>query len=256
MLFNIFNRAHCHNKVVKTPNVHCIRVCKPNVSFIKNSTAPQRVPVASPSAHNISSSTATDRTNFPRGVASRSTFHAGQQRATRDQHASAYNGPPASPSLSHGNSQARRPGASGIFSKFTSKFVRRWEKRANLRLGLRLIIWKQACCLFFYGVALTSQYSWSCTFYIEWPCENSRLKDVCIIKQEWDSQKESHAAQPHLLQECSGSCYQKRNINLQKSSVSTSTFTLYVVSYGEQWRFVDERPYSIDPISRHGSLQC
>ncbi|XP_061091853.1 serine/threonine-protein kinase MARK2 isoform X2 [Conger conger] len=91
----------------------------------KDSTAPQRVPGASPSAHNISSSTATDRTNFPRGVASRSTFHAGQQRATRDQHASAYNGPPASPSLSHGNSQPRRPAASGIFSKFTSKFVRR-----------------------------------------------------------------------------------------------------------------------------------
>ncbi|MBN3318160.1 MARK2 kinase, partial [Atractosteus spatula] len=89
------------------------------------STAPQRVPAASPSAHNISSAAVTDRTNFPRGVASRSTFHAGQQRATRDQHAGAYNGPPASPSLSHGNSQARRAGASGIFSKFTSKFVRR-----------------------------------------------------------------------------------------------------------------------------------
>ncbi|XP_035289316.1 serine/threonine-protein kinase MARK2-like isoform X20 [Anguilla anguilla] len=70
------------------------------------------------------SSTVTDRTNFPRGVASRSTFHAGQQRATRDQHASTYNGPPVSPSLSHGNSQARRAGT-GIFSKFTSKFVRR-----------------------------------------------------------------------------------------------------------------------------------
>ncbi|XP_062341835.1 serine/threonine-protein kinase MARK2 isoform X2 [Osmerus eperlanus] len=97
----------------------------PDLHAHRPSTAPQRVPVASPSAHNISSSTATDRTNFPRGVASRSTFHAGQQRATRDQHASAYNGPPASPSLSHGNSQARRPGASGIFSKFTSKFVRR-----------------------------------------------------------------------------------------------------------------------------------
>uniref|UniRef100_W5M109 Microtubule affinity regulating kinase 2 n=1 Tax=Lepisosteus oculatus TaxID=7918 RepID=W5M109_LEPOC len=91
----------------------------------KDSTAPQRVPAASPSAHNISSAAVTDRTNFPRGVASRSTFHAGQQRATRDQHAGAYNGPPASPSLSHGNSQARRGGASGIFSKFTSKFVRR-----------------------------------------------------------------------------------------------------------------------------------
>ncbi|XP_072517706.1 serine/threonine-protein kinase MARK2 isoform X8 [Salminus brasiliensis] len=90
----------------------------------KDSTGPQRVPVVSPSTHNISSSTAADRTNFPRGVTSRSTFHAGQQRATRDQHASAYNGPPASPSLSHGNSQVRRPGT-GIFSKFTSKFVRR-----------------------------------------------------------------------------------------------------------------------------------
>ncbi|XP_061104931.1 serine/threonine-protein kinase MARK2-like isoform X3 [Conger conger] len=89
------------------------------------STTPQRLAVASPSAQNISSSAGTDRTNFPRGVASRSTFHAGQLRATRDQHASTYNGPPASPSLSHGNSQARRPGASGIFSKFTSKFVRR-----------------------------------------------------------------------------------------------------------------------------------
>ncbi|XP_061104947.1 serine/threonine-protein kinase MARK2-like isoform X15 [Conger conger] len=91
----------------------------------KDSTTPQRLAVASPSAQNISSSAGTDRTNFPRGVASRSTFHAGQLRATRDQHASTYNGPPASPSLSHGNSQARRPGASGIFSKFTSKFVRR-----------------------------------------------------------------------------------------------------------------------------------
>ncbi|KAM9497699.1 serine/threonine-protein kinase MARK2-like isoform 4-T4 [Salvelinus alpinus] len=89
------------------------------------STAPLRVPVASPSAHNVSSSTATERSNFPRNVATRSTFSAGQQRATRDQHASTYNGPPASPSLSYGNSQARRAGGTGIFSKFTSKFVRR-----------------------------------------------------------------------------------------------------------------------------------
>uniref|UniRef100_A0A8C9V0N8 non-specific serine/threonine protein kinase n=1 Tax=Scleropages formosus TaxID=113540 RepID=A0A8C9V0N8_SCLFO len=87
----------------------------------KDSAASQRAPGASPSAHNISNATMADRTNFPRGVASRSTFHAGQQRATRDQQASA-NGPPASPSLSHGNSQPRRPGAAGIFSKFTSKF--------------------------------------------------------------------------------------------------------------------------------------
>ncbi|KAM6909302.1 serine/threonine-protein kinase MARK2 isoform 4-T4 [Xenentodon cancila] len=91
----------------------------------KDSAAPQRAPGASPSAHNISSAAASDRTNFSRGVGIRSTFHAGQQRGARDQQGSAYSGGPASPSLSHGNSQARRThGATGIFSKFTSKFVR------------------------------------------------------------------------------------------------------------------------------------
>uniref|UniRef100_A0A8C2HWV3 MAP/microtubule affinity-regulating kinase 3 n=1 Tax=Cyprinus carpio TaxID=7962 RepID=A0A8C2HWV3_CYPCA len=90
----------------------------------KDSTANQKAPGVSPSAQNINISSMTDRTNFSRGVTSRSTFHAGQQRATRDQQASAYNDPSASPSLSHGNSQVRRPGT-GIFSKFTSKFVRR-----------------------------------------------------------------------------------------------------------------------------------
>ncbi|XP_071020024.1 serine/threonine-protein kinase MARK2 isoform X5 [Oncorhynchus clarkii lewisi] len=89
----------------------------------KDSTPHQRPPGASPSAHNISSSAVTDRTNFSRGVAIRSTFHAGQQRGARDQQGSP--GAPVSPSLSHGNSQTRRPGATGIFSKFTSKFVRR-----------------------------------------------------------------------------------------------------------------------------------
>ncbi|MEQ2161128.1 Map microtubule affinity-regulating kinase [Goodea atripinnis] len=88
--------------------------------------APPRAPGASPSAHNISSATVSDRTNFPRGGVIRSTFHAGQQRGARDQQGSAYPGGPASPSLSHGNSQARRThGATGIFSKFTSKFVRK-----------------------------------------------------------------------------------------------------------------------------------
>ncbi|XP_077444481.1 serine/threonine-protein kinase MARK2-like isoform X13 [Stigmatopora argus] len=93
----------------------------------KDSVPPQRAPGASPSAHNISSAAATDRgTNFSRGVVIRNTFHAGQQRGARDQQGSAYPGGPASPSLSHGNSQARRThGATGIFSKFTSKFVRR-----------------------------------------------------------------------------------------------------------------------------------
>ncbi|KAG7495654.1 serine serine/threonine-protein kinase MARK2 isoform X9 [Solea senegalensis] len=91
----------------------------------KDSAPPQRAPGASPSAHNISSAAVSDRTNFSRGVGIRSTFHAGQQRGARDQQGSAYPGGPASPSLSHGNSQARRThGATGIFSKFTSKFVR------------------------------------------------------------------------------------------------------------------------------------
>ncbi|XP_016109198.1 serine/threonine-protein kinase MARK2-like isoform X12 [Sinocyclocheilus grahami] len=90
----------------------------------KDSAANQKAPVVSPSAQNINISSMADRINFSRGVTSRSTFHAGQQRATRDQQASAYNDPSASPSLSHGSSQVRRPGT-GIFSKFTSKFVRR-----------------------------------------------------------------------------------------------------------------------------------
>ncbi|XP_030286954.1 serine/threonine-protein kinase MARK2 isoform X9 [Sparus aurata] len=92
----------------------------------KDSAPTQRAPGASPSAHNISSAAVSDRPNFSRGVGIRSTFHAGQQRGARDQQGSAYPGGPASPSLSHGNSQARRThGATGIFSKFTSKFVRR-----------------------------------------------------------------------------------------------------------------------------------
>uniref|UniRef100_UPI0037E8E3D8 serine/threonine-protein kinase MARK2 isoform X8 n=1 Tax=Semicossyphus pulcher TaxID=241346 RepID=UPI0037E8E3D8 len=92
----------------------------------KDSGPTQRAPGASPSAHNISSAAVSERANFSRGVGIRSTFHAGQQRGARDQQGSAYPGGPASPSLSHGNSQARRAhGATGIFSKFTSKFVRR-----------------------------------------------------------------------------------------------------------------------------------
>ncbi|XP_031665321.1 serine/threonine-protein kinase MARK2-like isoform X11 [Oncorhynchus kisutch] len=112
----------------------------PDIHAHRPSTAPQRVPVASPSAHNIGSSTVTDRSNFPRNVTSRSTFSAGQQRAARDQHTSTYNGPPSSPSLSYGNSQARRAGGTGIFRKFTSKFVRRpmlttTEKLEKVTLG-------------------------------------------------------------------------------------------------------------------------
>ncbi|KAM4537394.1 serine/threonine-protein kinase MARK2 isoform 5-T5 [Odontesthes bonariensis] len=110
-----------HHKSLSSSN----HPCPFDLHAPRPSAATQRAPGASPSAHNISSSAATDRTNFSRGVPIRSTFHAGQQRGARDQQGSAYPGGPASPSLSHGNSQARRThGATGIFSKFTSKFVR------------------------------------------------------------------------------------------------------------------------------------
>ncbi|XP_040399648.1 serine/threonine-protein kinase MARK2 isoform X1 [Cygnus olor] len=87
------------------------------------SAAPARVPVASPSAHNISQGLC-ERPSFPRGVSSRSTFHAGQLRQARDQAPLPYAvpPPPASPS---GASQGRRGPSASLFSKFTSKFVRR-----------------------------------------------------------------------------------------------------------------------------------
>ncbi|XP_029932599.1 serine/threonine-protein kinase MARK2 isoform X4 [Myripristis murdjan] len=110
-----------HHKSLSSSN----HPCPSDLHAPRPSAPPQRAPGASPSAHNISSAAVTDRTNFSRGVGIRSTFHAGQQRGARDQQGSAYPGGPASPSLSHGNSQARRThGATGIFSKFTSKFVR------------------------------------------------------------------------------------------------------------------------------------
>ncbi|XP_062405054.1 serine/threonine-protein kinase MARK1 isoform X1 [Sardina pilchardus] len=91
-----------------------------------------RAPTASPSAHSISSSTP-DRTRFPRGTSSRSTFHGGQ---LRDRRSATYNGPPASPSLSHDTgalAQARRGTSSGIISKITSKFVRRVPSEGETR---------------------------------------------------------------------------------------------------------------------------
>ncbi|XP_074852548.1 MAP/microtubule affinity-regulating kinase 3 isoform X6 [Carettochelys insculpta] len=89
----------------------------------ENSTVPdQRTPVAS--THSISSATTPDRIRFPRGTASRSTFH-GQLRERRT---ATYNGPPASPSLSHEAtplSQTRSRGSTNLFSKLTSKLTRR-----------------------------------------------------------------------------------------------------------------------------------
>uniref|UniRef100_A0A8C9RY72 non-specific serine/threonine protein kinase n=1 Tax=Scleropages formosus TaxID=113540 RepID=A0A8C9RY72_SCLFO len=87
------------------------------------STPGQRNPVAS--SHSISSATPPDRLRFPRGTASRSTFHGGQLRERRT---ATYNGPPASPTLSHDAtplSQSRSRGSSNLFSKLTSKLTRR-----------------------------------------------------------------------------------------------------------------------------------
>ncbi|XP_078505933.1 serine/threonine-protein kinase MARK1 isoform X1 [Lissotriton helveticus] len=82
----------------------------------------QRVPAASPSAHSISTTTP-DRTRFPRGSSSRSTFH-GEQ--LRDRRTATYNGPPASPSHETAAfSHTRRGTSTGLISKITSKFVRR-----------------------------------------------------------------------------------------------------------------------------------
>ncbi|XP_037393796.1 MAP/microtubule affinity-regulating kinase 3 isoform X12 [Pygocentrus nattereri] len=87
-------------------------------------TAPsQRNPGAS--THSISSATPPDRLRFPRGTASRSTFHGGQLRERRT---ATYNGPPASPTLSHDAtplSQSRSRGSTNLFTKLTSKLTRR-----------------------------------------------------------------------------------------------------------------------------------
>ncbi|XP_072220978.1 MAP/microtubule affinity-regulating kinase 3a isoform X21 [Leuresthes tenuis] len=92
-------------------------------SSIAVSPSGQRNPVAS--THSISNSTTPDRLRFPRGTASRSTFHGGQ---LRDRRTATYNGPPASPTLSHDAtplSQTRSRGTSNLFSKLTSKLTRR-----------------------------------------------------------------------------------------------------------------------------------
>uniref|UniRef100_A0A3P8W2R0 MAP/microtubule affinity-regulating kinase 3 n=1 Tax=Cynoglossus semilaevis TaxID=244447 RepID=A0A3P8W2R0_CYNSE len=87
------------------------------------SPAGQRNPVAS--THSVANATTPDRLRFPRGTGSRSTFHGGQ---LRDRRTATYNGPPASPTLSHDAtplSQTRSRGTSNLFSKLTSKLTRR-----------------------------------------------------------------------------------------------------------------------------------
>uniref|UniRef100_A0A3P8W032 non-specific serine/threonine protein kinase n=1 Tax=Cynoglossus semilaevis TaxID=244447 RepID=A0A3P8W032_CYNSE len=91
-------------------------------SSIAVSPAGQRNPVAS--THSVANATTPDRLRFPRGTGSRSTFHGGQ---LRDRRTATYNGPPASPTLSHDAtplSQTRSRGTSNLFSKLTSKLTR------------------------------------------------------------------------------------------------------------------------------------
>ncbi|XP_069665523.1 serine/threonine-protein kinase MARK2 isoform X1 [Haliaeetus albicilla] len=111
-------RSRQHPKPTATPT-------DANCEATRPSGAPSRVPAASPSAHNVSQGPG-ERPSFPRGVSSRSTFHAGQLRQTRDQTPLPYALPPGLPPASpSGASQGRRGPSASLFSKFTSKFVRR-----------------------------------------------------------------------------------------------------------------------------------
>ncbi|XP_029611110.1 MAP/microtubule affinity-regulating kinase 3 isoform X5 [Salmo trutta] len=87
---------------------------------------------ATSSQRNPGGATPPDRVHFPRGTASRSTFHGGQLRERRT---ATYNGPPASPTLSHDAtplSQSRSRGSSNLFTKLTSKLTRRFIKSRNM----------------------------------------------------------------------------------------------------------------------------
>ncbi|XP_073672455.1 MAP/microtubule affinity-regulating kinase 3 isoform X4 [Garra rufa] len=101
------------------PNDGTSDLFRPNTSAAQTS---QRNPGAS--THSISSATPPDRLRFPRGTLSRSTFHGGQLRERRT---ATYNGPPASPTLSHDAtplSQSRSRGSTNLFTKLTSKLTR------------------------------------------------------------------------------------------------------------------------------------
>ncbi|XP_057208221.1 MAP/microtubule affinity-regulating kinase 3 isoform X9 [Triplophysa rosa] len=92
----------------------------------ENSTSTAQTTPRNPGAstHSISSVTPPDRLRFPRGTLSRSTFHGGQLRERRT---ATYNGPPASPTLSHDAtplSQSRSRGSTNLFTKLTSKLTR------------------------------------------------------------------------------------------------------------------------------------
>lgn len=109
---------------------HPMKSCLPPIddnAEYQTPSSPQQPP-SSPSAFSITSSSTTtpDRTRFPRGSSSRSTFHGAQ---LRDRRPATYNGPPASPSLSQHAAASlaspRRGTSTSLIGKITSKFVRR-----------------------------------------------------------------------------------------------------------------------------------
>ncbi|KAG5846998.1 hypothetical protein ANANG_G00120970 [Anguilla anguilla] len=109
--------------------VHASRVTLPPASsradvFRPNTTAPRPSGTRAPPP-TASAAPRPGPLRFPRGTASRSTFHGGQLRERRT---ATYNGPPASPTLSHDAtplSQSRSRGSSNLFTKLTSKLTRR-----------------------------------------------------------------------------------------------------------------------------------
>uniref|UniRef100_A0A8C7VPK2 non-specific serine/threonine protein kinase n=1 Tax=Oncorhynchus mykiss TaxID=8022 RepID=A0A8C7VPK2_ONCMY len=108
-----------HQKALSASGHTCRQTLPPTdgPGFLPSTTATS-------SQRNPGSATPPDRVHFPRGTASRSTFHGGQLRERRT---ATYNGPPASPTLSHDAtplSQSRSRGSSNLFTKLTSKLTR------------------------------------------------------------------------------------------------------------------------------------
>uniref|UniRef100_A0A4W3JNQ9 non-specific serine/threonine protein kinase n=1 Tax=Callorhinchus milii TaxID=7868 RepID=A0A4W3JNQ9_CALMI len=159
---------------------HPIKVTLPPIEDgsegYRSSSAAQRVPAASPSAHSISTTTP-DRTHFPRGSSSRSTFHGAQLRERRT---ATYNGPPASPTLSHDTgvlSQARRGTSTGLISKITSKFARRLLTETMCSYGVKSVCFTQLSS----AVKIRSSHAMlPLTFILKMPCSKYPIPSVIL----------------------------------------------------------------------------
>uniref|UniRef100_A0A4W3JNT2 MAP/microtubule affinity-regulating kinase 3 n=1 Tax=Callorhinchus milii TaxID=7868 RepID=A0A4W3JNT2_CALMI len=160
---------------------HPIKVTLPPIEDgsegYRSSSAAQRVPAASPSAHSISTTTP-DRTHFPRGSSSRSTFHGAQLRERRT---ATYNGPPASPTLSHDTgvlSQARRGTSTGLISKITSKFARRLVLTETMcSYGVKSVCFTQLSS----AVKIRSSHAMlPLTFILKMPCSKYPIPSVIL----------------------------------------------------------------------------